>query len=567
VFTIDRTFRPVISYTNDRAALKKAIEAATSGEKSSMENNARLLTAPGAGTAVLYDASEASSSSGGDRFSGMIDHMAAFNSMVDREGFVRISIFSLWGVIAELSRLPGRKSVLLFSEGLILPNGVLMQYQSMISAANRANVAIHTIDARGLTTISDHTQAVRMLTQGTTASVETRAADPVGGSAVRSQMMGFDSALDSIHGNNQFNLTDLAERTGGSAIYNTNDFRRPMRALSEEFNTYYEISYRPRDVVYDGRFRPIAVKVSRAGSAVQARDGYFALPALDGQPVFPYEVPLLHALGKLPAQHDVDFRAGILQFRAPGAAAAQVVLVFDLPLKPIAFTPDDKSKQMRSHLSVLALLKDEAGRVVAKLSRDVPSLHAPERVADFRAGRFIVTSAFALPPGRYTLESVTADQESNRIGVKKAAIVIPAMPAGPAISDIALVRRVDKSEEGATGSNPLAITAGRVIPTLADSAPTGPSQRLSAFLKLYPAADSGTPELAFRLFKEGKLIQGGALPPPPADPNGDIPFLVNLNLDAFAPGEYELRAELKQGEQVARKSLFVTLEDTKPATP
>jgi len=532
-----------------------------------MVNNARLLTAPGAGNAVLYDASEASSSPGGDRFSGMVDHMAAFNSMVDREGFARISIFSLWGIMAELSRLPGRKSVLLFSEGLILPNGVLMQYQSMISAANRANVAIHTIDARGLTTGSDQANAVRFLTQGTAASVETRAADPVGGPSVRAQMMGYDNALDSIHGNNQFNLTDLAERTGGTAIYNTNDFRGPMRSLSEEFNTYYEISYRPRDIVYDGRFRPIAVKVSRAGAAVQSRDGYFALPVMDGQPVFPYEVPLLHALGRLPAQRDVDFRAGILQFRKPGAAVAQVVLVFDLPLKLIAFTPDDKSKQMRSHLSVLALVKDQAGRVVAKLSRDVPSLHAPERVADFRTGRFIVTSAFELAPGRYTLESVTADHESARIGVKKAAIVVSPMPAGPAISDIALVRRIDKPEDGAASSNPMAIMAGRVIPTLADSAPTGPSQRLSAFVKLYPAADGAPLELAFRLFKEGRLIQGGALPPPPTDPNGDIPFLVNLNLDAFVPGEYELRAELKQGERVASKSLFVTLEDAKPATP
>ena len=72
------------------------------------------------------------------------------NGRIVREDLGRISIFSLWAVIQELSKLPGRKTVMYFAEGITLPNGLVQQFQSMISAANRANVAIYAVDAAGL---------------------------------------------------------------------------------------------------------------------------------------------------------------------------------------------------------------------------------------------------------------------------------------------------------------------------------------------------------------------------------------------------------------------------------
>ena len=51
---------------------------------------------------------------------------------------------------ARCARLPGRKSLVLFSEGLAIPPAVQRLFLGVIDAANRANVSIYAMDAAGL---------------------------------------------------------------------------------------------------------------------------------------------------------------------------------------------------------------------------------------------------------------------------------------------------------------------------------------------------------------------------------------------------------------------------------
>jgi hypothetical protein len=55
------------------------------------------------------------------------------------------------GLARSLAAIEGRKAVVYFAEAWHLPVGVQPVYDDVVSAANRANVAIHTVDARGLT--------------------------------------------------------------------------------------------------------------------------------------------------------------------------------------------------------------------------------------------------------------------------------------------------------------------------------------------------------------------------------------------------------------------------------
>jgi hypothetical protein len=61
-------------------------------------------------------------------------------------------------------------------------------------------------------------------------------------------------------------------------IANTNDFRNQLKKVSEDIETYYEVTYDPRIDKYDGAFHKIEVHPLRAGLRIQARSGYFALP-------------------------------------------------------------------------------------------------------------------------------------------------------------------------------------------------------------------------------------------------------------------------------------------------
>ena len=53
-------------------------------------------------------------------------------------------------MIGAMRSLPGRKSIVLFSEGVAIPPAVQRLFLGVIDAANRANVSIYTMDAAGL---------------------------------------------------------------------------------------------------------------------------------------------------------------------------------------------------------------------------------------------------------------------------------------------------------------------------------------------------------------------------------------------------------------------------------
>src|SRR5262249_29552742 len=66
----------------------------------------------------------------------------------DQQGFATIN--SLLAVISGMRNLPGRKSMILFSEGLALPPSVSTKFNAVINAANRAGVSIYAIESGGL---------------------------------------------------------------------------------------------------------------------------------------------------------------------------------------------------------------------------------------------------------------------------------------------------------------------------------------------------------------------------------------------------------------------------------
>ena len=66
----------------------------------------------------------------------------------DQAGYSQVN--SLYAIIEAMRRLPGRKSIVLFSEGVSIPPAVQRLFLGVIDAANRANVSIYTMDAAGL---------------------------------------------------------------------------------------------------------------------------------------------------------------------------------------------------------------------------------------------------------------------------------------------------------------------------------------------------------------------------------------------------------------------------------
>jgi VWFA-related protein len=256
--------------------------------------------------------------------------MNQLNAGSARDQEARASVYSLLGIVNDLRKVPGRKTVLYFSEGLQLPNSVWHVFTSIIRTANRGNVSIYSVDARGLRSTSDTAAATGMM-----ASAGANVGPLYSGSVAavtRGEAVAADAGLDALRANTQLAMKELADSTGGFLTANTNDLRVPLRRALQEMANYYEITYRSSNQRYDGQYRKIEVRVRRPGLGVRARDGYFAFPPDQEQALLPYELPLLKAISERPQPRGVGYRATAYRFH-PGEEGVKLALVVQTPLE------------------------------------------------------------------------------------------------------------------------------------------------------------------------------------------------------------------------------------------
>jgi len=74
-------------------------------------------------------------------------------------------------------------------------------------------------------------------------------------------------------------LRDLASATDGTAVVGTNDISGALTRVVADLSSYYLLGYYSTNAKLDGKFRSIAVRVSRPGVRVRARRGYLAASA------------------------------------------------------------------------------------------------------------------------------------------------------------------------------------------------------------------------------------------------------------------------------------------------
>jgi VWFA-related protein len=161
------------------------------------------------------------------------------------------TVMTLQALASGLARLPGRKTIVLMTEGFFVEEswGDLRQ---IVGDAARSNVRIYSLDARGLDTrqVNDPRQLSVM--------------DP-GGSI---PLEAYNTTED---GPNM-----LAVDTGGYPIRHTNNFADALAGIARDTSNYYVLGYNPSNAKADGSFRKIAVRVKRPGLTVRARRGYLA---------------------------------------------------------------------------------------------------------------------------------------------------------------------------------------------------------------------------------------------------------------------------------------------------
>ena len=166
------------------------------------------------------------------------------------------TVRTLQALASGLARLPGRKTIVLMTEGFFVEES-WADLRQIVGVAARSNVRIYSLDGRGIDTKQADIHQLSVM-------------DPGGGMPLEA----YNTAED---GPNM-----LAVDTGGYAIRHTNKFADALVEIARDTSNYYVIGYSPTNAANDGSFRKITVRVKRPGLKVRARRGYLATAGSPG---------------------------------------------------------------------------------------------------------------------------------------------------------------------------------------------------------------------------------------------------------------------------------------------
>lgn len=582
VFVIDMSLLTFQQYTDNPRLVKQAIEQATSRSTSTFASNNEQVRSLAERQTALESRSAAaqgstSASGAGDRAGasaagegvGRAEIELAFVQMqirmfetfetLERNHQGHATANSLLALVNSMRNLPGRKTVIFFSEGLSLPPAVVEQFKSVINAANRANVSVYTVDAAGLRIDSPNLEATREINAIAQRRMNQahRSQDPSG-----PLTKGLERNEDLLRLNPHSGLGELADKTGGFLIRDTNDLRAGLRRIDEDMRSHYVLTYVPKNQEYDGRFRQISVKLSRPNLDVQTRKGYYAIDNTIALPVLAYEAPALAALSAARASDSFALRVGALSFPEPERLGLAPILI-EAPASAFTYVPDNEKKSYNSNFSILALVRNESGRVVEKFSQRYPLSGPVDRIEAARNGEILFYREANLPPGRYTIEAVAHDAPSGKSSVRKTKLEIPGLDKTKLrLSSLTLLKRADRlSADEQKKNHPLHFGEIVVYPNLGEPMRKSVAKQLAFFFTAWPA--QGTTEklkLTVEVIQNGRSLAQVPAELPAADEQGRVKYASALPLDNFQPGSYELRVTVKGGQSSLSRSAQFNLE-------
>jgi VWFA-related protein len=181
--------------------------------------------------------------------------------------YAQASIESLRYIMTGMNELPGRKMMMLFSDGMRIQSdssksradAVYSMLEDLTDFANRSSIVVYTYDTKGMKAMqidaSDNTYEI------IDGHREMKLAERFGN---------FKAT--------QEGLAYIANQTGGKALMNSDDFNGGIQRALDEQSGYYLIGYVPDNDTFDvtkHRFNKLEVKVNRPGVNVSYRSGFF----------------------------------------------------------------------------------------------------------------------------------------------------------------------------------------------------------------------------------------------------------------------------------------------------
>jgi VWFA-related protein len=319
-------------------------------------------------------------------------------------------LFALRAISQSLAKINEKKSLLYFSGGLSR-DGIENEasLRSAINAAVRADLAIYSVDTRGL-------QAIGPLGDASTGSY--RGTSGYNGGALMNNMQSnFDT---------QEVMATLSSDTGGKAFFDSNDFAPAFAQVQKDNSAYYAIGFHSTNLARDGKYRKLTIKINRPGIKLEYRPGYYAPADFKHSGKEDREQELQDQLSSdLPAT-DIAVYMDAMYFRLDATRYYMPVSLV-VPGSQIPFVKGgDKDK---ATLDIIGAVIDETKRPVGRI-RDTVKLNL-DASQQARQKNVQYTTSFNLPPGKYEVKFVVRENQTGRMGSFIAEVTLPDLKKAP----------------------------------------------------------------------------------------------------------------------------------------
>ena len=433
---------------------------------------------------------------------------------------VRSSLSSLRFILLAMSELPGRKSMVLFSDSIprqeqeitvrdeddpdsqVDERNYYALLQRLAEIAIRNSVVIYGVDTQGLQ-YAGPTAADTVSNSNLRGGVDSQTINQQVNAIRRSRM------LEMIRRREGADV--LSKDTGGFLIKNSNDFK--LDRIMDDQQGYYLLGYRPNTETFDRHFHHISAKVKRSGLSLRTRKGFYGFTEDEASQMRQAQSNKIDAALVSPFRaHDIAIDLATIFAKDPRLGLLLRSFLY-IDAKSLTFQ-DDGEGWRKVTVEMRGIIFGNNGRPLDEIVL-TPTVRLRQNAYE-QAMRDGLVLRFDMPvkrPGSYQLRVAARDLVSSRIGSAGQFVTVPDPNREFAMSGIVLSGATEQKiltisaplfSESATGTK----VEAQLNPNPVNRHFKAGTNLVFGFVIYNAYAGAGPPQLIIdaRMFREGKLI-------------------------------------------------------------
>jgi VWFA-related protein len=307
----------------------------------------------------------------------------------------RSTLDTIHELVTQLQAIPGRKTVAFLSDGFLGIQEIPFQLQNDINAASQANTVFFTIKTTGLEVVpagGDISDPIR-INEGDEARV-----------------------YSTLESEGRFRSEDplysLADGTGGTFLYNSNDMLAQLNTVTESTEVSYVLGFYSTNTKQDGKYRRVSVRVKRPHTVLFAQQGYFAPKWEEAFRQGKNE----DIQGALQASGNLKEIPFSMSLNVTGADSTQSTVEVQTLIDVGKIRFRKRENRNKNVFNIVTVIYDDKKRFVdgreTQINFDLSDPLFKNVMEDGLKNRI----SFSLEPGKYTVKTIVREAEEMQLG-------------------------------------------------------------------------------------------------------------------------------------------------------